>query len=403
MSVRTLPPNPSIDQLKKQAKSLLKAHRSGDIETISRLRASVPKLATASDAEIQEAKFALLDAQRVIACEYGFASWSALEHHVVRGSNYTLMDGPTPGPKVLQFPTDCAIGEVVIRNWGSDVEGGFRMDWANMGFNHLAEARGAVAVPAGQEVRLSLAPRTDNLGAGLDQLKPDDLQYLTIDDAWDSQVIWTDADCRHLARLKGLVWVSLVKASVTAEGLRWIGELPELRHLDLHQIPLTNEAIAHLAKLKKIETFFGTGPELTDASMAVFGSWEHLLQIRMRAAKVTDDGMAHLVKCRHLTNMFMPSSITWKGIAHLRGLPLRGMVLCYNENIDDHALKMLAPLWAKMPTLEFLDLSVIPISDVGLRHLHQVKQLTRTITESTNVTDAGREELARALPGLSAA
>jgi len=46
MSARSLPPNPNLDQLKKHAKALLKAHQSGDAESVSRLRASVPQLAS---------------------------------------------------------------------------------------------------------------------------------------------------------------------------------------------------------------------------------------------------------------------------------------------------------------------------------------------------------------------
>jgi ankyrin repeat protein len=83
MSARTLPPSPSLAQLKKQAKTLLKAHRARSVEAVSRLRASVPKLAHASDAEIENTSFALHDAQFAIAREYGFDHWQALEAHVV--------------------------------------------------------------------------------------------------------------------------------------------------------------------------------------------------------------------------------------------------------------------------------------------------------------------------------
>ena len=43
MSVQNLPPNPNLGQLKKQAKDLLRAHKAGDPEAVSRLRASVPE------------------------------------------------------------------------------------------------------------------------------------------------------------------------------------------------------------------------------------------------------------------------------------------------------------------------------------------------------------------------
>ncbi|NKB72585.1 MAG: hypothetical protein GKR89_36375 [Candidatus Latescibacteria bacterium] len=87
MSARTLPPNPSLEQLKKQAKALLKAHRAGETEVVSRLRASVPQLASASDADIRHENFALHDAQTVIAREYGFEHWQALEAHIGGGAS----------------------------------------------------------------------------------------------------------------------------------------------------------------------------------------------------------------------------------------------------------------------------------------------------------------------------
>ncbi len=82
MPARTLPPSPSLAQLKKQAKTLLKAHRAGSAEAVSRLRASVARLADASDAEIENTRFALHDARFAIAREYGFDHWQALEAHV---------------------------------------------------------------------------------------------------------------------------------------------------------------------------------------------------------------------------------------------------------------------------------------------------------------------------------
>lgn len=44
MCARILPPDPSLEQLKKQAKALLAAHRAGDAAAVSRLRSHVPQL-----------------------------------------------------------------------------------------------------------------------------------------------------------------------------------------------------------------------------------------------------------------------------------------------------------------------------------------------------------------------
>lgn len=82
MSPRPLPPQPSLEHLKKQAKGLLKAHKAGDPEAAARFRASLPPLSKASDAEVARSKLSLRDAQMVIAREYEFESWADLRSHV---------------------------------------------------------------------------------------------------------------------------------------------------------------------------------------------------------------------------------------------------------------------------------------------------------------------------------
>src|SRR5262245_58671610 len=71
---RTLPARPSLEQLRKQAKELLKAYRAGDIAAAL----EVERFYRRPD----PAKFALADAQRVLARAYGFANWTKLTQHV---------------------------------------------------------------------------------------------------------------------------------------------------------------------------------------------------------------------------------------------------------------------------------------------------------------------------------
>ena len=97
---RTLPQQPSLSHLKKQAKVLLKAHAARDPEVVPRLRGYVPKLANASDADVLSALFSLRDAQRVIACEYGFFNWDVLAAYVtaeelMRGASRARREGRT--------------------------------------------------------------------------------------------------------------------------------------------------------------------------------------------------------------------------------------------------------------------------------------------------------------------
>ncbi|MDE2741138.1 MAG: hypothetical protein OXI58_06090 [Gemmatimonadota bacterium] len=82
MSPAALPPNPNLEQLKKQAKSLLKGHRSADPASAQRLRQTLSHLSERTDDEIFQTKFSLRNAQLVIAREYGFERWADLKRHV---------------------------------------------------------------------------------------------------------------------------------------------------------------------------------------------------------------------------------------------------------------------------------------------------------------------------------
>jgi hypothetical protein len=78
---RSLPARPNLEQLKKQAKSLLHAAQAGDVAALGRF-AILPAFSSKSPDEIAAARFALHDAQSVIAREHGFDSWTALREEV---------------------------------------------------------------------------------------------------------------------------------------------------------------------------------------------------------------------------------------------------------------------------------------------------------------------------------
>ena len=75
MNAKPLPARPDLDQYKKQAKELLKAYRSANVETIRRVKRNHPRFEKLSEPGFEISKFALADAQLVIAREHGFESW----------------------------------------------------------------------------------------------------------------------------------------------------------------------------------------------------------------------------------------------------------------------------------------------------------------------------------------
>ncbi|HLH54795.1 MAG TPA: ankyrin repeat domain-containing protein [Verrucomicrobiae bacterium] len=79
---KSLPPRPSLEQLKKQAKEFLQFLRSRQPDALRRLRAFHPDFAHLADSALSGASFSLADAQLTVAREYGFASWAKLKARV---------------------------------------------------------------------------------------------------------------------------------------------------------------------------------------------------------------------------------------------------------------------------------------------------------------------------------
>jgi hypothetical protein len=79
---RFLPPDPSLDHLKNEAKALRKAHQSKDPAVCATLR-RLHRFENATDEQILAAKLSLAEAQFALAMDYGFAGWAELRKTVL--------------------------------------------------------------------------------------------------------------------------------------------------------------------------------------------------------------------------------------------------------------------------------------------------------------------------------
>ncbi len=75
--LRLLPPQPSLEHARHEAKALVRAARSGDPAAVSRIHASHPRAA-----QLDLTALKLSDAQWVLAREHGFRSWRALKDRI---------------------------------------------------------------------------------------------------------------------------------------------------------------------------------------------------------------------------------------------------------------------------------------------------------------------------------
>ena len=89
---------PNLENLKKQAKLILRWHREGHYPVAAQIRVYSPHFLNRPDSEILAASFKLSDAQEIVAKEQGFDSWQAMKTGL-----------STTSPKMKSSPTRATI------------------------------------------------------------------------------------------------------------------------------------------------------------------------------------------------------------------------------------------------------------------------------------------------------
>jgi hypothetical protein len=70
---------PNLENLKKQAKLILRWHREQHYPVAAQIRGQLPRFVNMPDSEILAASFKLSDAQEMVARQHGFDSWKAMK------------------------------------------------------------------------------------------------------------------------------------------------------------------------------------------------------------------------------------------------------------------------------------------------------------------------------------
>ena len=78
---------PNLENIRKQAKLVLRWHRDRYYPVAAQIRSSLPRFSTMTDAEILSQSFKLGDAQELVARQHGFESWQALKKGFAAMSN----------------------------------------------------------------------------------------------------------------------------------------------------------------------------------------------------------------------------------------------------------------------------------------------------------------------------
>ncbi len=323
--------------------------------------------------------------------------------------------------RVLHFPADRAMGIVSTRPASGDYatpvpERGFVHVWQPLGV-----ARGDVQVPGGVDVRLVISLDASRDLSGLDQLAPEDIQFLELkhshlDDDGLRQVgrltglrnlnliptAITDAGVEHLAGLKKLQVIrfdGLIErghgSGIGDGALRVLAQMPDLRRATLRRmIKITDAGLAELASLKHLASLDIAGTSITDAGLASLKQLPALAHLHLgefdQGTAITDAGLNNIGELTNLTHLDLSGSfLTDAGLAHLKKLSRLTTLTINFSGITQSGLAELEPL----QSLEDLGLNRVPIDDAGAAALAKLKSL-RKFTCDLRVTDKGLELLA---------
>ena len=153
---RTLPQNPSVRFLQKEAKDLLKAHKSSDPSCCPTLRYHY-RFSRASDEEILKAEVSLQEVQHALALDYGCKSWIDLKTLVESAPPVEVPESGNPEAKerfraiILDAVADGAT-DLHFEPKDHGVRVRRRVDGALYEAESLSEALGQAVVAAGMRM-----------------------------------------------------------------------------------------------------------------------------------------------------------------------------------------------------------------------------------------------------------
>src|SRR5689334_2986238 len=392
-STSRLPDRPSLAQLRKQAKELLKQLRNGDPSAIERLRKHKPNVSEPI----------LADAQFVIAREYGFESWPRLvhdiqtpvleQHHQIAEDLVAAYNSADPEAatrlndlfhsainieQIRDFIRDklCNLPDtqrridnftlvdaqlVVARLFGFD-------DW-----NELVRSSNESAVDLhSAPVVLSSKPPFYRIDWANNSIEP--RQPMSIKD-WENVC----------SVIQDLGLTKIKSASLIGDDdLEIISQLDQITSLNLDGSKrLTDKGIRYLARMPQLRELI-LGGQVTDSSLEVLGQLRELRVFKMFwQGNITDEGIANLRFCDQLEEVDLLGCNTGDGaVAALAGKP-KLRLFKTGQNVSDDGLGLLQqfPAFKTRPAEEpeygLMSFSVEPtnllidgpFSGAGLKHL----------------------------------
>ncbi len=222
-----------------------------------------------------------------------------------------------------------------------------------------------------------------------------------------SQIQITDTRLAELGKLPRLQFLEIRTfgdaKGVTAEGLKHLAGLTDLRELILYDLSITDQVAKHLAALKELRVLVLYNSPVGDETLKHLAGLTHLrhLVLASRPSRITDVGVKHLAGLKNLQFLSLRyAEITDDGAEIIAGIKSLGHLDLAATSITNAGVKHLAAL----PEMRHLDLQGnAAVTAASLKHLHELKKLTSlalygTKSYGTPERDKELDALRKALP-----
>jgi len=374
-----LPARPSLEQLRKQAKDLLRACRAGD-------PAARQRLESANGHTTDRTAIKLADAQFALAREYGFETWAKLVDSIQKTP-------ASPQPVTPLYKINWKGNTIEPESLPSDA------DWDAI-FAVMQE-RGITGLHAKGKMSDAALQRLSKI---------DTVTRLNLDGSLEL----TGEGLTNLSRLSGLRELDLSgsKGRITDRDLHFLRDLPELRRFALcWQQNVTDAGVATLGRCEYLESVNLLGTPTGDGAIRALTGMRHLRQFKTGKG-VTDEGLAlwHLLPAFQTwqggelnyalmsadagpTHLLLDGPFTNAGLASLAGLDgLFGLSFFWHASqFTADGLRSLRDL----PRLGFLGCGGDRCDDQAMQHIGAIPGLRMLMGQGAVATDRGFEALSR--------
>lgn len=215
----------------------------------------------------------------------------------------------------------------------------------------------------------------------------------------------TNRSCPLIGDLRQLRILNLPESRIDDEGVAMLAGLTQLEELRLGKssptIPgqITDAGVRHLAKLRRLTALDLEGARLGDGAAGVIGRFSQLEELMLpEATGITDQGFHSLCQLRKLRQLSAGCpQVSDAGLARVPQLAnLRLLDLAVGPRVTTAGIESLAQL----TKLTGLNLIGAPVDDSGARALASLTQLEDLLLPDAQLGDAGFRSLCQ-LPKLS--